>query len=243
MSFFDRWRRLPEDETEHDEAMQRLLERARTLPRESEPGRDLWRGIENRIRTDAPQRAESAPSRRPLFGVFPRPVLAATIGLALMLTTTLATLWLAQPSLPKTDSELRLLANELRDPQPIVAHNVDDDEVPATILQADQIAARQVAPVPIDQRELRGRIFLGPGRREITDQELGRRSPPTTSLDAPAPTTPGARLWSGRNDQLSFFARILLCSSFEEISPKRNTSSISQRRTLALGFEGAFPAK
>ena len=115
MSFFDRWRRLPEDDSEHDEAMQRLLERARTLPRESEPGRDLWRGIENRIRTDAPQRAESAPSRRPLFGVFPRPVLAATIGLALMLTPTLATLWLAQPSLPKTDSELRLLANELRD--------------------------------------------------------------------------------------------------------------------------------
>ncbi len=113
MSFFDRWRRQPEDEADHDEAMQRLLERARALPRESEPGRDLWSGIENRIR--AASAPSAVPAGRPLFGVFPRPALAAAFGLALVVTTALATLWLAQPSLPSTDAELRILANELRD--------------------------------------------------------------------------------------------------------------------------------
>jgi hypothetical protein len=115
MSIFNRWRRRPEDEAQHDAATQRLLERARALPHESEPERDLWSGIENRIRAASAPRAEPARSVGPLFGIFPRPALAAALGLALVATTALTTLWLAQPSLPTTDSELRHLANELRD--------------------------------------------------------------------------------------------------------------------------------
>ena len=53
MSFFDRWRRLPEDvwgdEEPRDSELARLVARARALPSESEPTRDLWSGIANRI--------------------------------------------------------------------------------------------------------------------------------------------------------------------------------------------------
>ena len=115
MSFFDRWRRLPDEESDHDEGMQRLLERARALSRESQPGRDLWSGIENRIRAQSAQHAESTASKWTLVGVFPRPALSAALGLALVATTALATLWLAQPSLPSADVEVLRLANELRE--------------------------------------------------------------------------------------------------------------------------------
>jgi hypothetical protein len=114
MSFFDRWRGTSEDDEAPDDATRRLLSRARALPRESEPERDLWMGIENRIRAASAPDAQPARARSPLFGVFPRPALAAACALTLVVTTALATLWLSQPQLPSTQTELRLLADELR---------------------------------------------------------------------------------------------------------------------------------
>jgi hypothetical protein len=114
MSIFDRFRRQREEETEPDEATQRLLERARALPREVEPARDLWSGIENRIRSAEAPKTVSAPTSGLLFGVFPRPALAAALGVTLVAATAAITLWIAQPALPTADSDLRQLANELR---------------------------------------------------------------------------------------------------------------------------------
>jgi hypothetical protein len=120
MRYLDRWRRRHdnEDKDEHDEATQHLLERARALPHESEPGRDLWSGIENRIRAESLPQEVSPSVGAPLLGVFPRPALTTLLGIVLVATTAIVTLWLGEPSLPvlpTTDSELRSLANELRD--------------------------------------------------------------------------------------------------------------------------------
>ena len=99
MSWFDRWRRLPEDvagdETPSDPAVADLLARARALPQEAEPRRDLWSGIQNRIAAGS---EPAVPGPRPGWAsVFPRPRLAAAFGGALVAATALLTLWLATP--------------------------------------------------------------------------------------------------------------------------------------------------
>ncbi len=118
MSLFDRWRRIPEDVAgdaePRDPQLTDLLARARALPSEAEPGRDLWSGIENRISAGR----GALPVQRPGIGwlsVFPRPVLAASFASLLVVVTSLATLWLAGPP-PATNGalEVRAIADRVR---------------------------------------------------------------------------------------------------------------------------------
>ena len=119
MSFIDRWRRLPEDvagdEEPRDPELAPLVARARALPSESEPTRDLWSGIENRI---AMAREHSEAGRRlrpPWVSVFPRPALAAAFAAALVAGTSLVTVWVARPpQRASTELEIRAIADRVR---------------------------------------------------------------------------------------------------------------------------------
>jgi hypothetical protein len=118
MSFFDRWRRLPDDlagdEEPRDPELARLVARARALPSESEPSRDLWSGIENRIA--AARASEAEPASRPRWvSVFPRPVLAAAFATVLIIATSTATLWVARPLQPASEElAIRAIAERAR---------------------------------------------------------------------------------------------------------------------------------
>ena len=123
MSFFDRWRRLPEDvagdEEPRDAELARLVARARALPSESEPSRDLWSGIENRIALARQQPEAKRRTRQPWASAFPRPALAASFAAALVVVTSLATLWVAQPPGGVSDGAagelaIRAIADRLR---------------------------------------------------------------------------------------------------------------------------------
>ena len=113
MSFFDRWRRLPEDmagdEEPRDPELARLVARARALPSESEPTRDLWSGIENRIALAHEQPEAGRRARQRWVSAFPRPALAASFAAALVAVTSLATLWVARPP-PGASGELEIRA-------------------------------------------------------------------------------------------------------------------------------------
>jgi hypothetical protein len=118
MSFFDRWRRLPDDlagdEEPRDPELARLVARARALPSESEPSRDLWSGIENRIAAARASEAEP-PSRPRWVSVFPRPVLAAAFATVLIIATSTATLWVARPLQPASEElAIRAIAERVR---------------------------------------------------------------------------------------------------------------------------------
>lgn len=119
MSFFDRWRRLPEDvwgdEEPRDSELARLVARARALPSESEPTRDLWSGIANRIAEARVEPEAGRRPRQPWLSVFPRPALAAAFAVALITVTSLMTLWVAGP-LPRASEEgaIRAIADRVR---------------------------------------------------------------------------------------------------------------------------------
>jgi len=122
MSWLDRWRSRgagPEHEDESsDPQLAALLSRARSLPREVEPGRDLWSGIENRIAQQSepvPGRPEGWTARCGFASLFPRPVAALALAAVLVTTTALVSTWLAQqPAAPPSDAEVALIAAELR---------------------------------------------------------------------------------------------------------------------------------
>jgi hypothetical protein len=118
MSFFDRWRGLPDDVAgdaePRDVDLARLVARARALPSQSEPDRDLWSGIENRIAAARSSEAERV-ARSRWAQVFPRPALAAALAVALVAGTSLVTLWVAQPLEPApAELEIRAIAERVR---------------------------------------------------------------------------------------------------------------------------------
>src|SRR5262245_46718090 len=115
MSWFRRRRRPPEGPSSPEEqaAVERLLARARALPRRAEPQRDLWTGIRNRI--EMPKPAE--PARTKLWRArLQVPVWAAGAATVLLVATAIGTgLWLGRaPSLDDPDA-VRALADRLRD--------------------------------------------------------------------------------------------------------------------------------
>ena len=116
----DRWIAMGPDEEESDPELQRLLARARALPREMEldPERDLWAGILDRI-GDAPEASAATPAQPTLAErlavPFPRPALAAGLALALVVVTSLVTLRLVgAPPEPPSDAEVRAIAERMR---------------------------------------------------------------------------------------------------------------------------------
>jgi hypothetical protein len=117
MSWFDRWRSRPDSTSDPAEraAQDALLERARALPREIEPGRDLWLGIRHRI--EAGEGASTAPARAGRRGGLRVPVWAAAASAALLVATGVGTgLWLApSPTSLEDPAAVRALAASLRD--------------------------------------------------------------------------------------------------------------------------------
>jgi hypothetical protein len=117
MSLLDRWRSLrgPSPSESTDPELAALLQRASALTRASQPTRDLWSGIENRIAL-LEQAATSHPAgRTALASLFPRPALAAAVALVLVATTAATTLWVAgQNAEPLSDADVRAIAERVR---------------------------------------------------------------------------------------------------------------------------------
>lgn len=112
MSWRFRWRsREPEPPDPGERA---LLERARSLPREIEPGRDLWLGIRQRIEQGERERRATPTGWRAGLRV---PAWAAAALAALLVGTGLgAGLWLGTPGTPLDDpAAVQALAASLRD--------------------------------------------------------------------------------------------------------------------------------
>ncbi|MEN8158437.1 MAG: hypothetical protein ABFS41_00030 [Myxococcota bacterium] len=117
MKWLDRWRRAeepPADPAER-EALDALLERARALPREAQPERDLWLGIRNRIELE--QSATRASARPGLWGAkLSVPVWAASAAAVLLVALTVGTgLWLSAPPSLDDPAAIQALADSLRD--------------------------------------------------------------------------------------------------------------------------------
>jgi len=114
MTWLSRWRRH-EQRSSEDEAgpeLAALLERARALPREARPGRDLWQGVRNRIEAAA---APSPPGGWRVRLQVPVWAAALVVGLLLLSTAIGTVLWLgASPSLDDP-AAVRVLADALRD--------------------------------------------------------------------------------------------------------------------------------
>ena len=111
MSWLDRWRDHPED---HDEAAVALRERAHQLAGEVEPVRDLWPGVARRIAASARDPRPRVTARA--FPALPRWALSVATAVLLVVTTALATLWLAggrDGALPG-DAEAQRIASTLR---------------------------------------------------------------------------------------------------------------------------------
>ena len=108
-----RWRRTPEISPEEQAATDALLARARALPRDAEPQRDLWLGIRNRI--ELAQTPDPARTRvwRTRISV---PVWAAGAAALLVLATSVGTgWWLSRPPSLDDPVAVRALADSLRD--------------------------------------------------------------------------------------------------------------------------------
>jgi len=115
MSWFPRWRRVPERPLDPEEqaAVDALLARARELPRQAEPERDLWLGIRNRI--EMQERGGHARARfwRARLQL---PVWAAGAAAALLVATAIGTgLWLGRAPSLDDPATVRALADSLRD--------------------------------------------------------------------------------------------------------------------------------
>jgi hypothetical protein len=108
-----RWRRDPELSPEERAANDALVARARALPREAEPERDLWMGIRNRIelaRAPEPARPRVWHTRVSV------PVWGASTAALLVIATSIGTgLWLSRPPSLDDPAAVRELADSLRD--------------------------------------------------------------------------------------------------------------------------------
>ncbi len=114
MKWWQRWRRAVERSSDPEEraALDALRERARALPREAEPERDLWLGIRNRI--ELKQTAEPARARA-LGARLSVPVWAAGAAALLLVATTIGTgLWLQSAPSLDDPAAIRALADSLR---------------------------------------------------------------------------------------------------------------------------------
>jgi hypothetical protein len=114
MKWWLRWRRsdAPGSDPEERAALDALLARARALPREAEPERDLWLGIRNRI--EASRAAE--PPRRGWGARLSVPVWAASAAALLLLATSVGSvLWLQSAPSLDDPATIRRLADSLRD--------------------------------------------------------------------------------------------------------------------------------
>jgi hypothetical protein len=114
MKWWQRFRRTeapPSDPAERA-ALDALLSRARALPREAEPERDLWLGIRNRI-----EAGRTAAPRPRLFGArLAVPVWAVGAAALLLVATTLGTaLWLRSGPSLDDPAAVAALAAELRE--------------------------------------------------------------------------------------------------------------------------------
>jgi hypothetical protein len=109
-----RWRRVPEPlPAEEQAATSALLERARALPREAEPARDLWLGIRNRIELEGAAPPERTRVWRARVSV---PVWAASATAALLLAVSIGTgLWFSRSPSLDDPIAVRALADSLRD--------------------------------------------------------------------------------------------------------------------------------
>jgi hypothetical protein len=118
MKWLDRLRRAeapPTDPAER-EALDALLTRARALPREAQPERDLWLGIRNRIEFET-EGARRGPARGGWFGArISVPVWAASAAAALVVAVAVGTgVWLSAPPSLDDPAAVRALADSLRD--------------------------------------------------------------------------------------------------------------------------------
>jgi hypothetical protein len=115
MNWFLRWRRAPQHPSDPEEraAVDALLARARALPRQAEPERDLWMGIRNRIQMQRPSEPALAKLWRARLQV---PVWAVGAAAALFVATTIGTgLWLGRAPSLDDPGAIRALADSLRD--------------------------------------------------------------------------------------------------------------------------------
>ncbi|HKA14396.1 MAG TPA: hypothetical protein VKH41_05225 [Myxococcota bacterium] len=107
-----RWRRAKPPSAEEQAAVDALVARARALPREAEPARDLWAGIRNRIefpRAEAPRaRAWRARVQVPVWG-------AAAAAVLLLVASIGTGLWLGRTPSLDDPAAVRALADSLRD--------------------------------------------------------------------------------------------------------------------------------
>ena len=117
MNLFERMRRrftnpVEEDEVE-DPELASLLTRARSLPRSVEPERDLWSGIENQI---SGRVGKSSPAPWSLATLFPRPLAASVVALALVATTATSVLFFVESQdRPASQIEVAAIAERLRE--------------------------------------------------------------------------------------------------------------------------------
>jgi hypothetical protein len=115
MSWLHRWRRVPQPPSDPEEraAVDALRERARALPREAVPGRDLWLGIRNRIAMQSAAEPARVVGWRARMLV---PVWAVGAAAMLLVATTIGTgLWLSRAPSLDDPAAIRALADSLRD--------------------------------------------------------------------------------------------------------------------------------
>ena len=113
MKWLDRFRRdvEPPSDPEERAALDALLARARALPREAEPERDLWLGIRGRI-----EASRAAEPRRVWGARLSVPVWAAAAAALLLVATTLGTaLWLQRGPSLDDPAAVAALADSLRE--------------------------------------------------------------------------------------------------------------------------------
>jgi hypothetical protein len=115
MKWLHRWRRgvEPDSGPEERAVLEALRERARALPREVEPERDLWLGIRNRIEL---ARAPAPPRTRVWGARLSVPVWAAGAAALLLVATAIGSgLWLRSAPSLDDPAAIRALADSLRD--------------------------------------------------------------------------------------------------------------------------------
>jgi hypothetical protein len=115
MNWWQRRRRSDERSSDPEEraALDALLARARALPREAEPQRDLWLGVRNRIEA---ARVGVPPRARVWGGRLSVPVWAAGAAALLLVATSFgAALWLQRAPSLDDPATIRMLADSLRD--------------------------------------------------------------------------------------------------------------------------------